>query len=153
MGPPSLNAKLKALHKFTGGTKGAIETKKASQILANYTHERPQLKAQLELYTFSEFGSLIKGLSAGYNSLRAALQSKGVDKVAEYVKIDSKTAGLQLRDLKPIEKLKPSRRFDTIAQIKRLDINRDELEPAGVKKETLIIQYVIDRRQSRVPRE
>lgn len=154
MGPPSLTAKLRSLHKFTGDPRTSAECKAASQLLKRYCNEQPRMAAQLEFYTFSEFKSFLIGLAGGNNSLRAALEKMTSVTLADQVARDSKTVGLQLPDLKPLEKLQiVVSRLNTVARIKKLDINRDALHDAGVKREPLLVQYLIDRRQSRVTRD
>jgi hypothetical protein len=153
MGPPPLSAKLKRLDTLVGDPQDPKDTRAAARILRKYANSFPKLEAQLELYTFEEFKSLLKALRADYKSLSIALKARTADKVGEFVKTDSNTAGLQLRELKPLAQVGIKARVDTIEQIKRLDLNRDELKRKGLEKETTIIQYIIDRRQSRVLRD
>jgi MoxR-like ATPase len=149
MGPPSFAAKLNALSKFTGEA-NPTDNVAAAKLLSQYADAEPQLRAQLELYTFDEFKSLVRALRADHKSLASSLRAKTAKEVAEFVKHDSRSVTLQLRGLAKLEK--DGRRYKTIKQIKSLDVDREELKKSEIR-ETPLIQYLIDRRESRVPQE
>lgn len=147
MGPPSLTAKLKALHIFTDGVANSPENKAAIDLLSQYVNESAELKMQLELYTFAEFKSLIKALTVS-TPLSVRLNAMTAASLAQFVESDSQSAALQLRELKPtLTELKLAAK--TITKLKQLPINREELRRKKIR-ETRIIQYFIDRKLSRI---
>lgn len=149
MGPPRLQAKLDAFQKFTEDKKNGTDTKLGRRLISQFARKDPRLEAQLELYTFAEFKSLVKALRGGKSSVAEKLKSMSATDFADFVDNDSETVALRLSDLEPLSII--SEEVKTIAQLMRVKITRDRLEQKGISRETPIIQYLIDRRQSRVP--
>ena len=135
------------MHIFTDGVANSPENKAAISLLSQYADQSAELKMQLELYTFAEFKSLIRALCATA-PLSIRLNAMTAAGLAQFVKSDSQSAALQLRELEPaLTELGLSAK--TITKLKQLPIDREELRRKKIR-ETRIIQYFIDRKLSRI---
>src|ERR1035437_6908443 len=161
MGPPTLTAKLGSLNRFVDDSEDKPKTdkenfeaetliKEAAKLIEDFLVDKPQLRVQLELYTYGEFGSFVKALAHGKNSLAEKLKEMSQDDFVKYVNQDSKYVGLRISDLVPLGKCNVPHWSDwkTMADLDKLEFDRKTL----VDKEceiTPIIRYLLDRHESK----
>lgn len=143
MGPPTLKAKIKHLHTFIGEAKTSPDLKSAGQLISRYVEDTPGTKLRLELYTYSEFESLIKSLNTT-GSLLERLRELKTKGFADLVERDSHSIALRVEDLKT------SPPPATLNQLKRLNLSGEKPQADQIR-ERRIIQYLFDRTESRVP--
>lgn len=150
MGPPTLSAKLRSLHRFIGEKQPTSQTQKAAKLISRYVRSDHLTRTQLELYVFGEFASFIKSITKGSKSIGDIIENMLPTEFAEEVKRDSKYVGLRVRDLLPLQSLKLPNfdkwkklsDLDALAFDRRLlDENKTEVTP--------LIRYLLDRRESK----
>ena len=91
MGPPTLAAKCAGIHVFYGPKeKATTDTKAAGKTILEMCKGDVWLREQLDLYTFGEFKTLVRGISATKSSIRKAVDGLGAIQFRDLVKRDSK---------------------------------------------------------------
>lgn len=152
MGPPTLNVKLRHLAAFLGTSYTAKQNRRAAKLIRGFVRHKPDVKLQLELYTFGEFKTFLKTLVVD-NDLVGTLEGMtGVD-FAEQVQIDSQSVGLKLGDLEPLLEIDDIDKYYKkkkcrLSSLIDLELKRNQLRKKKIEM-TPIIRYFLDRRESK----
>lgn len=149
MGPPKLDDKCGAIHRFLGCSENE-ETKRIGQLITKFADEDSWIKGQLTLYSYGDFKSFVNGLCPGKNVDQAvsALEHLTVNEFREKVETDSKTVGLRFDDLNTMFEalsVKPK----TISELDKKEIKEAILKSAGIDLENPTVKYMIEKRQSK----
>jgi len=145
MGPPTFEEKLRRLERFFDETpdKKLDEKEKlaAQEALNHYVAIKPELRIRLDLFTFSEFRTLLKRIG-DISNIGFKAKELGTEKFVAKVEELSKHAMLRLEDLGK------GLKFDDLSG---WDMLSEKEKEAAAKKE--IYRYARDRSASRVQYE
>ena len=144
MGPPTLDEKCTNMRVFLSPKEDAHAAKEAGERIREWCREDPWLTIQLELYTFAEFGSLVRSFNAGQDVAQRILALEKGDFVSQ-VQTDSATASLQASVLLPLHDSAHALR--DMDEVSAEDIESHCNETTNVGKRT--VSYLKDRRASR----
>ena len=147
MGPPTLEEKVRELHRFLGEQDLTVHSREAGRRLLELARAVPRIESQLEFYTFSEFRGLLKRLGRGGEALEKKLKGMSEAELAGFVDEDSVSATLRLRDLQTGSRWSPAK--TTLDEIRGLDLDRENLNRKGVVLSQMT-RYLLDRKECRV---
>jgi adenylate kinase family enzyme len=150
MGPPTLEAKTDAFHKFIGKKKKATEqTKNAARLFLDHAKRERRIEAQLAFYTFSEFKDLVKRLGDNIGAVEQKLEKIQQHEFVRLIDEDSQFATLRLKEVQGPPGWSPVGK--SLKEIKELNIDRAEFDKENKPPLTQITRYIADLRESRIP--
>lgn len=139
MGPPTLDEKCSKLHVFLGLENATRQTKVTGEAIRGYCQHNDWLHNQLELYTFAEFGTLIRNIGSAQD-IGEGVKLPGAVEFERRVRIDCKSVVLRVDDLR--QELN-DKKFKRLKELDRFDI---KFTTADLKKQ--INRYIRDRKES-----
>jgi hypothetical protein len=147
VGPPTLEAKCKFLHRFYPkyeGKDGDADTKAAGERILAFAHQEPWLDNQISLLTFLEFEAFIAGLGEPREIVEMEFEVFR-DRVRE--KADSVL--LRMDDLQGVKfgRWGSWKRAKTLSELDSVTFSRESLDKRYRNRP--IVRYLLDRKQSR----
>jgi len=147
MGPPKLSEKLDRLYVVYGLDADDPESSqavKAGTMIKRYLKNKPELRDQLSLYTFSEFKAFLRQFG-DKKSIGDGVEQVHASEFQRLLRHDSKYVALKLSDLKSLRKIV---KWEKLADLKTKKFTLKQLEKRKMSLSP-IIRYLCDWQESK----
>ena len=144
MGPPRLDEKLERLHRAYLLKNPTKQTIKAGKLITKYLAAAPELRDQLELFTFGDYKAFLTTLGKP-EKIGDAIVTLGARDFREKLKSYSRYVGLKSEELEP---LKEHFKAKNLAQLRKKEFTIEELKAANIRIDA-VVRYLCDWQQSK----
>jgi len=148
MGPPTLQAKCKAIHLFFELREPTDETKTAGELILEYAKSDLWLEQQLNLYTYGEFLSFISEIAPA-DTIGSTIKELGRDEFLKKVRESSKSVALKWDNLAQLRIVPKLSKWKKLQDLDRIEFNDADLTNPKVDPKVPVIKYILDRKQTR----